>query len=554
MTIISLIFILLSCAVNLKQYFSILYSRSFTFILYTLSFLSYKVLYLNTLNKGIGIFGGLFTVTSINSSFNLFIYLITFFILFLNTHYDRRIWRNQDNKILYSIFYISNKIQNTDDYKYKVIEYSLIILFIITGGQFLMASSDVISVFISIELQSYGLYILCTVYRNSELSTSSGLTYFLLGGLASCFILLSTSLLYANSGCTSLENFYIITTIYESIKEINIEYNIDMWSWYSSYYLYISMIIMIIGFLIKISAAPFHFWSPDVYDGVPTIVTTFISIMPKISILIFVLDLVINMDRNIYQHNLSTILLTSSLLSLVIGTVLGLAQSRIKRLYAYSTISHIGFLLLALSNETRESTQAFLFYLTQYSISNLNAFLILIAIGYSLYTYIYNENHSNIRKQVNDKELNNSPIQLIDQLKGYFYINPVLSLSLAITLFSFAGIPPLVGFFAKLMVLSSSIDNGYVFMAIIGILTSVISAVYYLVIIKKVFFDENIYLVNKNVYSTSSIDGSKFSQIIILSSIKCVIISILTLIILLFMFIPTEFLNFLLILSMILLD
>jgi NADH-ubiquinone oxidoreductase chain 2 len=91
-----------------------------------------------------------------------------------------------------------------------------------------MASSDVISVFISIELQSYGLYILCTVYRNSELSTSSGLTYFLLGGLASCFILLSTSLLYANSGCTSLENFYIITTIYESIKEINIEYNIDM--------------------------------------------------------------------------------------------------------------------------------------------------------------------------------------------------------------------------------------------------------------------------------------------------------------------------------------
>jgi NADH-ubiquinone oxidoreductase chain 2 len=276
--------------------------------------------------------------------------------------------------------------------------------------------------------------------------------------------------------------------------------------------------------------------------------------MPKISILIFVLDLVINMDRNIYQHNLSTILLTSSLLSLVIGTVLGLAQSRIKRLYAYSTISHIGFLLLALSNETRESTQAFLFYLTQYSISNLNAFLILIAIGYSLYTYIYNENHSNIRKQVNDKELNNSPIQLIDQLKGYFYINPVLSLSLAITLFSFAGIPPLVGFFAKLMVLSSSIDNGYVFMAIIGILTSVISAVYYLVIIKKVFFDENIYLVNKNVYSTSSIDGSKFSQIIILSSIKCVIISILTLIILLFMFIPTEFLNFLLILSMILLD
>jgi len=140
-------------------------------------------------------------------------------------------------------------------------------------------------------------------------------------------------------------------------------------------------------------------------------------------------------------------------------------------LFAYSTISHVGFILLALSISSIESTQAFLFYLVQYSISNLNAFFILIAIGISLYSYVSNNKED---KELLDK--NNSPIQLITQLKGYFYINPFLALSLAITIFSFAGIPPLVGFFAKQMVLSAALDKGYIFMAIVAILTSVIGA------------------------------------------------------------------------------
>jgi NADH-ubiquinone oxidoreductase chain 2 len=539
MTIISLVFFLLSCAINLKQHFAILFSRTFVFILLSLSILSYKILFLNSLKNGISIFGGLFTVTSINSSFNMFIYLLSIVIILLNTHYARKNLDNNNNFLSLS----DNKISNSDDEKYKITEYSLIILFILTGGQFLMGSSDIISLFLSIELQSYGLYILCTVYRNSETSTSSGLTYFLLGGLASCFILLSTSLLYANSGCTLLENFYVISNIYDSVKELQLD-NSSIFSLYSPYYIYISLVILSIGFLIKISAAPFHFWSPDVYDGVPTVVTTFISIIPKITILIFILDLVINININLYEENWNFIFIISSLLSLIIGTVLGLSQIRIKRLYAYSTISHVGFLLLALGNKTRESIQAFLFYITQYSISNLNAFFILITIGYSLYIYKYRKNSIKIVEH----EANNSPIQYIDQLKGYFFVNPILALSLAITLFSFAGIPPLVGFFAKLMVLSSSIDNGYIFMSIIAILTSVIGGVYYLLIIKKMFFEENVYTLSNNL-SLNNKDKS-----IVLSSTLTVPISILTSVILLFIFIPSESLNFLLILSMMLLN
>ncbi len=160
-----------------------------------------------------------------------------------------------------------------------------------------------------------------------------------------------------------------------------------------------------------------------------------------------------------------------------------LTQFRIKRLFAYSTISHVGFILLALSISSIESTQAFLFYLVQYSISNLNAFFILIAIGLSLYSYVSNSKED---KELLDK--NNSPIQLITQLKGYFYINPFFALSLAITIFSFAGIPPLVGFFAKQMVLSAALDKGYIFLSIVAILTSVIGGIYYLNIIKEIFF------------------------------------------------------------------
>ncbi len=236
----------------------------------------------------------------------------------------------------------------------------------------------------------------------------------------------------------------------------------------------------------------------------------------------------------------------SSLLSLIVGTVVGLTQFRIKRLFAYSTISHVGFILLALSINSIESIQAFIFYLMQYSISNLNAFIILISIGFSLYCYINDDKEF---KQLADK--NNSPIQLISQLKGYFYINPILALSLAITVFSFVGIPPLIGFFAKQMVLSAALDNGYIFLTLVAILTSVISAVYYLNIIKQVFFDKPDYKINPELLNIKLHGNILKNNIlikrltfntnsIILSSSLTITISVLTLIIILFIFVPQE--------------
>lgn len=314
-----------------------------------------------------------------------------------------------------------------------------------------------------------------------------------------------------------------------------------------------------------------NFILKDVYDAIPTVVTTFVAIIAKISIFIFLLELVHYTSKTMFDtdFSLTMTLLFSSLLSLVIGTIVGLTQSRIKRLYAFSTISHVGFILLSLSIHTVESTQAFMFYLIQYSISNLNAFVLIIAIGYSLYCYVYKAKSTGItdaegnESSDNLHDIDNSPIQLIDQLKGYYYINPVLSISLAITLFSFAGIPPLIGFFGKQMILSAAIDNGYIFMSLVAILTSVISAVYYLAIIKQIFFDKPDYQLNKELtnFKADSLITSKNTIVkevnikinnIVLSSSLSLTISIITLIITLFMFAPQELLNMANILALIL--
>ena len=560
MLIYSSLLLLLSNAVSLRRDKSILFSRiGITILLYS-SLIALNSLYFISLDGGIGLYGGLFHATNITQVFHIFIFLVSAVILQLTSFYPRKVWVTEYSSLgklfLYNFLYYRTKIVNKMGEQYKIIEYPLILLFIIIGAIFLVSTSDLVSIFLSIELQSYGLYLLSTLYRNSELATSGGLTYFLLGGLSSCFILLGTSLLYANSGTTNLDGIYIIT----SLSDIANNNTHNLLYWYKSHYINFSLLILSVGFLFKVSAAPFHFWSPDVYDGIPTIVTTFVAIIAKISIFIFFLELVHYTSNSLFEFQFSwtSSLLISSLLSLVIGTIVGLTQVRIKKLFAYSTISHIGFILLALSINSIESIQAFIFYLMQYSISNLNAFIILISMGFSLYYYV---NDNDEYKELTDK--NNSPIQLISQIKGLFYINPLLALSLAITIFSFVGIPPLIGFFAKQMVLSAALDNGYVFLTLVAILTSVISAVYYLNVIKQIFFDKPEYEINPELEGVNMhaniIRNNKLIQSltfksnnIVLSSSLTISISILTLIILLFIFIPREWLSMANILALIL--
>ena len=562
MLLSSIFSLLLSNAITIRRDSTIFCSRLGMVMLIFCLFLTYNNIYILFTDQGIGIFGGLFYTSSITQIFQILIFIISIFILSIIAIYPRKLV-NKSYSSIYKLIFTKLQIMKNlavssillkKGEQYSIIEYTLMLLFIIMGSILLISSSDLVSIYLSIELQSYGLYLLCAMYRNSESSTSSSLMYFLLGGLASCFILLGIALIYINLGVTYLDSLYIMNNLSGIFNEQEI-----------TKYIPYCLLILSVGFLFKISAAPFHFWSPDVYDGIPTIVTTFVAIIPKISILILLLQIVhytnnINMT---IKYPWTTGLLLSSLLSLLIGTILGLTQFRIKRLFAYSTISHLGFILLALSINSVESIQSFIFYLVQYSLSNLNAFIILIAIGYSLYAY--NDNNNNINNENNNNifiDKNNSPIQFINQLKGYFYINSMLALSLSITLFSFAGIPPLMGFFAKQMVFSAALQAGYFFLTLVGVLASVISAVYYLFIIKTMFFHDYFYVIfsklkdifipafiikNDKVVNKIYFD-SKFS----LSSFFSISISILTLIIVLFIFIPNEWLYMSNILSIVL--
>ena len=562
MLISLLVFLLISNAVTLRRDKSILFSRIVIMSLLFTSFIAFNNLFVKPLEKGVGIYGGLFNVTTFTQTFNIFIFLLSAVILVLTAFYPRKVFIKEHSSInkllLFNLSYNKNLISNKTGEQFRIIEYALIIVFILCGAVFLISTGDLISVFLSIELQSYGLYILSTIYRDSESATSSGLTYFLLGGLSSCFILLGSALLYANSGTTNLDNIYVISSISE-IEEVS---SILMF-WYQPYYLHLSLIIMLVGFLFKVSAAPFHFWSPDVYDGIPTIVTTYVAIIAKISIFAFFFELVFYTQHSYMDFSWKSILLLSSLLSLIIGSVLGLTQFRIKRLFAYSTISHVGFILLALSVNSAESTQAYIFYILQYSLSNLNAFMILVTIGFTFYLYVYKE------KQYKDNliDKNNSPVQLINQIKGYFYINPFISISLAITLFSFVGVPPLIGFFAKQMVLSAALDGGYIFMTLVAILTSVIGAAYYLSLVKQIFFYKDNYKKNPSVSNLNLIgyisyigsnDSTKDKMVtfssdnITISSSLSTSISVITLLLLLFIYIPGEWFNIVSILTLIL--
>lgn len=249
--------------------------------------------------------------------------------------------------------------------------------------------------------------------------------------------------------------------------------------------------------------------------------------MPKIGILVVLLELYRGVDiAGPYMVQAKDLLLLSAFLSLIIGTVGGLGQFRVKRLLAYSTISHVGFLLLALALSATtvaggtDALSALLFYLIQYSLTNLDAFCIILAFGYLL-----RQSHTGSRK------FNEGDVTFLSDLKGQFRSNPLLGLSLAITLFSMAGVPPMVGFFAKYTVLYNALQNGYVFLSVVGILTSVISAAYYLRIIRLIHFD---------VPATSV---STMGPSVAITSVHSYLISVLTLFVLLFAVNPNLILN-----------
>lgn len=517
-----------------------LYLRISSLLLLYTGALAFNAFYIQSIGSGIGIYSGLFQITLFTQLFDIVIVLTGSVILIA--------WPLINHKFIdNNLELAAHKILSINNYRIK---YSIIVLISTLGSLLLVSSSNLITLYLSLELQSFGVYILASLYRHSELAISAGLKYFLLGSLASCIILLGCGLIYTFTGLTNLESIYSMISVIDNNNNILLGFSLGL-------------ILIFIGLLFKIAAAPLHNWAPDVYADSATIITTWLTIIPKISIFLILFEiqthinlidniniiLELNPLNNIINNNYlwsKNLLLISSLLSLLIGTILGLAQSKLKRLLAYSTISHVGFILLALAINSEQSIEALIFYIIQYTITNLNTFLIIILFGY----IIKNSFRDLIQSiMVEDETGIENDINYISELKGQFFLNPVLSISLTICLFSMAGIPPLIGFFSKQFVLYSAIQNGYYFMSIIAIIVSIISASYYLKIIKIIFTEEE----NTSEYSDKEIkiiNNLNSNSEIEISSTNSFIISTLTLSILFFVLKPSILLNSTTILSL----
>lgn len=519
-----------------------LYLRISSLLLLYTGALAFNAFYIQSIGSGIGIYSGLFQITLFTQFFDIVIVLTGSVILIA--------WPLINHKFIDNNLELNEAGHNILSINNYRIKYSIIVLISTLGSLLLVSSSNLITLYLSLELQSFGVYILASLYRHSELAISAGLKYFLLGSLASCIILLGCGLIYTFTGLTNLESIYSMISVIDNNNNILLGFSLGL-------------ILIFIGLLFKIAAAPLHNWAPDVYADSATIITTWLTIMPKISILLILFEiqthinlieniniiLELNPLNNIINNNYlwsKNLLLISSLLSLLIGTILGLAQSKLKRLLAYSTISHVGFILLALAINSEQSIEALIFYIIQYTITNLNTFLIIILFGY----IIKNSFRDLIQSiMVEDETGTENDINYISELKGQFFLNPVLSISLTICLFSMAGIPPLIGFFSKQFVLYSAIQNGYYFMSIIAIIVSIISASYYLKIIKIIFTEE----VNTSEYSDKEIkiiNNLNSNSEIEISSTNSFIISTLTLSILFFVLKPSILLNSTTILSL----
>jgi NADH-quinone oxidoreductase subunit N len=318
-------------------------------------------------------------------------------------------------------------------------------------GQLLMLSSeDLLTLYLAIELQSFSAYILTAVKRDSDYATEAGVKYFLLGAFASGVLLLGCSLVYASTGTLHLGDCATLLLLEAGPAA------------------QVGMVFLLVGMLFKLAAAPFHMWSPDVYEGAPSAITAYFLITPKFALMAVVLRLLVEgfgAQVAVWQP----LLVLSSGLSLLIGAFGALAQHRLKRMLAYSAIGHVGFLLAGVACASVEGVQAVLMYVIVYSVMSMNLFALLLG---SL-----------------EGPGGASRFQSIHDLRALSAVHPLVAATLTMTFFSMAGIPPLAGFYTKAMLFFATMSSELYSLAVLGVMTSVVSCFYYIRLVKIMYFD-----------------------------------------------------------------
>jgi NADH-quinone oxidoreductase subunit N len=329
-------------------------------------------------------------------------------------------------------------------------EYAVLLLLAVLGMLLMISAGDLISLYLGIELQSLALYVIAAIERDSVRSSEAGLKYFVLGSLSSGMLLYGASLIYGFTGST---DFSVIAGIAKAQPVPSIG-------------LTIGLVFLLVGLAFKISAVPFHMWTPDVYEGAPTPVTAFFAAAPKLAAMALLMRVLLTAFPDVAQQ-WQQIIVFLSIASMLLGAFAAIGQTNIKRLMAYSSIGHIGYALIGLATNSEAGTQAVLVYLAIYLFMTIGAFACILSMRDKL-----------------------GMTEEIDALSGLAKTNLPMAFVLAMILFSMAGVPPLAGFFAKFYVFAAAIKAGLYALAVIGVLASVVAAYYYLRVVKIMFFDD----------------------------------------------------------------
>ena len=336
------------------------------------------------------------------------------------------------------------------DTKINRFEIPTLLLFSTLGMLLMISSKNLMIMYLAIELQSLSLYVVASIKRNSIESAESGVKYFILGALSSGILLYGFSLVYGFTGQTSFDGIYLSLSQVEKLP-IGLVFG---------------LVFVLVGLAFKVSAVPFHMWTPDVYEGAPTSITAFFAIVPKLAATALIFRFCLEPFDNFY-FEWTQVIFFLSVASMFLGAIAAIAQKNIKRLLAYSSIGHVGYVLIALVSASDQGLKSASIYMFIYLVMNIAVFSIILSLKKS-----------------------NSYVEKISELSGLSKSNPVISVSLAIIMLSMAGIPPFIGFFGKFYVFIAAIESQLYLLAVLGVLASVISAFYYLRIIKGMYFDD----------------------------------------------------------------
>ena len=340
-------------------------------------------------------------------------------------------------------------------------EYVILLIFATLGMMMMISANNLISLYLGLEIQSIALYVLASFNRDDERSTEAGLKYFVLGAVASGMLLYGSSLVYGFSGTT---NFNVLGEQFANSDDLK-----------TSLGLIVGIVFILAGLSFKVSAVPFHMWTPDVYEGAPTPVTAFFSVGPKIAAVSLFCRVMLEPFGDLIQHWQQIVVLIS-IISMILGAFAAINQTNIKRMMAYSSIGHIGYALIGLGIGTEAGLRGILIYMTIYLFMNIGAFACILTM------------------RRGDRMVEN-----ISDLAGLSKSHPLIAVALGIFMFSMAGIPPLAGFFSKLYMFLAAVEAKFYFLAVIGVLSSVVGAFYYLRIVKVVYFDDPLETLDKSI-------------------------------------------------------